>query len=128
VDVVSSLLAAPRIYSTILLGEDELPAPFPVGVRILADQCVGQLDTAISVSHIPLVNGLNPPQMILQGVYDCAGHCRHPVLVPFLLTNGDFAAFEIQVLDTQSERLEESQSAAVEQASRPATCRPSDAT
>jgi hypothetical protein len=55
VNTVAPLLASPPIYPPILLGEDELPTPFPIGVWVFANQCVWQLDATIAVSQIPLL-------------------------------------------------------------------------
>lgn len=53
--------------------------------------------------------------MMLRGMNHRPGQYRHPVLVSFAFVDGDLAPLEIQILQPQPERLEESQSTAIEQ-------------
>ena len=74
-----------------------------------------QFDAAIPVRHILLMDRIDALKMLLQGLDHCLGEHRDPVLVPFPFADDDLSPLEIQILDSQSERLEQSQTAAVEQ-------------
>jgi hypothetical protein len=75
---------------------------------------VRQLNAAIPV-EVFLVNGLDAPQMLLEGPNDRLRHHRDPVLVPLPLANGNLAAFKVQVLDPQTQCFHQPQAASVEQ-------------
>jgi hypothetical protein len=81
IKVVSSSGAAPRINRRLCRGVDILPTPFAVRVRVLASQCIRQLDAAVSFSQRALVFLLDVSQVFLQWFDDGFGQERDPVLV-----------------------------------------------
>jgi len=115
VDVMTALLAGLGVSPATFLREHELPAPLLVGIWVLAGQGVRQFDAAVAVGQVLLVNRLRPSEMFLQRLNHCPGHCRAPVFVPLAFADGDLAALEVQVLDSQAKGFEQPQAAAVQE-------------
>ena len=67
-DVVPSLLASLWIHPAMPLREGKLPTPLSVCIGILAGQRVWQLDVAIAVDEVLLVDRLDALEMLMQPV------------------------------------------------------------
>ena len=69
--------------------EDVLPLPFAVGVGVLTGQSVGQVDAAVAVGQVLLVEGTNFAQVILQAVAGGVGEHGRPVPSALGAANAD---------------------------------------
>lgn len=59
--------ARARVHRVFIGGKDISPAPLFVGVGILALQGVGQIDGAITLDKVMVMQRLSPSQLFLSG-------------------------------------------------------------
>src|SRR5205823_11777476 len=62
-----------RVDGNVPGGEDILPAPFLGGIRILPSQRMGQVDLAMPLRQILLMQRLDPGQVVLEQRGECGG-------------------------------------------------------
>lgn len=107
IDVMTPLVSRLGVPPAALLRKDELPPPFPIGVRVLAGQRVRQLDAAISVRHVLPVNRLDSVKVFLQGSNHSLRQHGHPVFIPLAFADRDLAALEVEIFDPQPQRFQQ---------------------
>ena len=90
-------------------GKNVLPDPFPVGMGMFAFQgkspflssCEGQVNTAIALGQIALVDPFHVAQMFLQRRNEYIGQHRHPVFRLFAIGHDNLALGKIQVFNAE---------------------------
>jgi hypothetical protein len=90
-------------------GEDPLPPQFPIGIRILLRQRIRKHNPAPTVCHILSMQAPNELKMLAKRRPHGHGKHRHPVFPALAIPQANFAAFEIDVLDTKLERFSQPQ-------------------
>jgi hypothetical protein len=80
--------ARTRVYGEIPGGQDILPAPFLGGIRILPSQSMGQVDLALTLSQVLLMQRLDPGQVVLEQRGERGGKGGEPVFVALARTDG----------------------------------------
>jgi hypothetical protein len=103
-----------RDYGEVPGGEDILPAPFLGGMRRLPSQHMGQVDRAMTLSRILLMQCLDPGQMALEQQGEHGGNGGAPVLVARTRPDGQWLHLNIDALDPEPDRFHEAQPAPVE--------------
>jgi len=96
-------------------GEDPLPGPFPSGVGVLAGQGIGQVDGAVALGQVLLVQAPDLLKMFLEGFDQRLGQDGNVVLLAFAVADGDSAVSQVQVLDAQAEAFHQAQTTAVKE-------------
>src|SRR5919106_6027734 len=67
-----------RVDGNVPGGEDILPTPFLGGIRILPSQSMGQVDLAMPLSQVLLMQRLDPGQVVLEQRGECGGDEGEP--------------------------------------------------
>jgi hypothetical protein len=80
--------ARPRVNGEIPGRKDILPAPFLGGMRRLPSQRMGQVDLAMPLSQLLLMQRLDPGQMVLEQRRKGSGKGGEPVFVALARTDG----------------------------------------
>ena len=78
-------------------GEDVLPAPLFVSVRVLAFEGVREIDRTIAVVQVVLVKHSDALQMFLEGGAKALREHRHAVYLSFTVAHGDASTGSAQV-------------------------------
>jgi hypothetical protein len=94
-----------RLRRQLIGGKHILPTPFTIRVRILAGQRIRQLDAAIALFEIILMERPRTAQLPLEGFADTVGQKRGPVLVAFAAAHHHLALGKIHILDPQPQAL-----------------------
>jgi len=94
-------------------GENELPGPAPVCVRIFPRQRLGQENSPETRLQIPLMHRLDFSKVLLHCRDNNFRKHRDPVLAAFAVANGNLFIGKIYVLDPQAHTLHNPQAAAV---------------
>ena len=83
-----------------------VPAPLSVGVGILVPkgevhprQGIGQVDQAIAVGQVVIVQGLNALQMLLKHGNQTVGKHGYTILPSFALSHDDGTPLKIEIFD-----------------------------
>lgn len=95
--------------------ERPLPGPLGAGCGVLFRQGGREGDPAGSGRAVPVVDGLGCAKLVREGVHELLGEYGSAVVAAVGVAHEDFALFEIQVLDSQAESLEQPQASAVEE-------------
>lgn len=95
-------------------GENILPGPFAGGVGVFLGKRIGQVDGAVSVFEVLLVDLLDAGEVFAQGWEEAIGEHGEAVFFAFAFANDDAALFEIQVFDAQAQAFDDAQAGAVE--------------
>ena len=95
-------------------GEDVLPSPILVGVRVLADQGVGEIHLSIALRQILSMDHLHAYKVFFQGLYEHFGERRDTVLVSLAATHREGLHLQVHVLNPESEALRDAQARAVQ--------------
>ena len=115
VQVMAALHARARIDRQIGLREDPEPGPLRPRLRVLAVQRVGHEDAAPARLRVGRPQHLRARQLIVQGRHQRGGQHHRAVLAALAAAHDERAAFEIDILDAQLQRLGDAQPGAVEQ-------------
>ena len=114
-NVMASLDCRTRVDRAMRGGKDILPRPFPIGVRILPCQRMGQIDAAETLAQIALVQKLHPIQLALQWIDKRFGQGRDAILLALAIADDQLLVLEINVLHTQTQGLQHTQTGAINQ-------------
>jgi hypothetical protein len=95
--------------------EDPLPAPFSFSIGVLAGQGIGEIDGAIALGQVLLVEALDPFQVFWEGFDKGFRQDCDPVFLTLAVPDGDGAVFKVQVFHPQAEAFHEAEAAAVEE-------------
>ena len=79
VEMVAACLAGARVDGPMAGGEDVLPSPILVGVRVLADQGMGEIHLSIALRQILSMDHLHAYKVFFQGLYEHFGERRDTV-------------------------------------------------
>jgi len=82
VQVVAARDARTRVRGQGVSREDVLPAPLLVGIGIFPLQGAGQVDGAVAMGQVLLVQGFHPLQMFLEQRDEAVGHTVTPSCSP----------------------------------------------
>jgi hypothetical protein len=104
VDMMAPGDTGTRVYGEVPGGEDILPAPFLSGMRSLPRQRMGQVDLAIPLSQVLLMQRLDPGQVVLEQRSERGGKGGEPVLVALARPDGQLLHLNIDVLDPEPDR------------------------
>ncbi len=115
VNVMATGDTGTRVYGDVPGGEDILPTPFLGGMRSLPSQRMGQVDLAMPLSRILLMQRLDPGQVVLEQRGERGGNGGEPVLVALARTDGQWVHLNIEVLDPDPDGFHDAQAATVEQ-------------
>ena len=114
VEVMPANLAGARVSGPMTSGEDVLPSPILVGVRVLAGQGVREIHLPITFLQILPMNHLHTYKVLFQGLYELLGEGRDTVLVSLAVAHREGLHLQVHVLDTESEALRDAQARAVQ--------------
>lgn len=92
-------LAAAGIGGAFAGGENVLPAPFPVGVGVLALQGKRQIDRAVTFGQVVAMQGFDPNQVRLQGFDQAGRQHRDPIFLAFAGADDDLALGEVHIFN-----------------------------
>ena len=95
-------------------GENPLPAPFSLGIRVLVGQGIGQVDGAVTAGQVVLVQASNLVQVFLEVFDQGFGQDGDAVLLALAVADGDGAVVKVQVLNSEAQTFHEAEAAAVE--------------
>ena len=104
-----------RIFGESIRWKDILPAPLAAGIRILAVECEGEIDRAITALKIRGVPALDELQLELKWRGQPLRQHRHTIFLTFAIAHCQLITVEIQVFHTQPDTLHQPQAAAIEQ-------------
>ena len=94
--------------------EDILPGPFTGGVGVFLFEGIGQVDGPVTTLDILLVDLLHAGKMFLEGDNQDLGEHGHAIFFAFAIADNETALFEIDVLDSQANTFNETQTGAIE--------------
>jgi hypothetical protein len=115
VDVVSEDFAGVDVDAVSGCGEDELPAPFRRGIRVLGGECKGEGDAGISLEHIAFIELVDSFEVEFEGGNEGSGEHSDAILVSFAGLDGDSMEVEVDVFDTEVYAFVEAEASAVEE-------------
>jgi hypothetical protein len=95
--------------------EDPLPAPFPVGPRILHSQGIREGHSSETCHQISLVLSVRPDQVNAQGVRAGLGDHGPAILAALTVTDVKRELVQVDILHPELERFEQAQTAPVQQ-------------
>ena len=104
-----------RVYGDVPGGEDILPTPFFGSIRILPSQSMGQVDLAMPLRQVLLMQRLDPDQVVLEQRGECGGKGGEPVPVALARADGQLLHLKIDVLDPDPDGFHDAQAAPIEQ-------------
>jgi hypothetical protein len=93
-------------------GEDVLPAPI---AEILFLESRGQIDGAVATFEILPVDGLDAPDVFLEGFDEAIGKHSDVVDRAFAVADGNLTMVKVEVDDAQAQGLDQPQAGAIEQ-------------
>lgn len=96
-------------------GEDVLPAPCAVSIRIFFPDGRGKVDRAITGRQVEAVQLGDAAQVLPKRRDEALGKHRHVVGFSLLVAHGDLAEVEVHVSDAQAQSFDQAQAGAVEQ-------------
>lgn len=105
-EVVSSF-AGRSIAPAARRREDPLPGPFARDTRQLPRQRVGQPNLAEAEPQVRLVKRVRGGELLANRIGEGLRQHRRPVAAPFRITDQKLPACKIDVLDAETQRLEE---------------------
>ena len=94
-------------------GEDVLPSPVLVGLRVLAGQGVRKTDLPIPLLRILIVGHLTTWEVLFQGPYELPGESRSTVLVSLAAAHREGPCLQVHVPNPDSGALHDAQARAV---------------
>src|ERR1700687_2838041 len=115
-EVMAAHDAAARVARARGGGKNILPRPLAVRRGILAHKGVRQAHAAASLREVGLVHGARASQLVPQRCYQASGKYGHPILAAFAVADDDGAALELDILDSQTHRLEDAHARTVKKA------------
>src|SRR5262245_15507788 len=104
-----------RVDGDVPGGEAILPAPFLGGMRILSSQSMGQVDLAMPLRQVLLMQCLDPGQALLEQRDTYGGKGGEAVLVALARVDGQLLHLQIDVLAPDPDGFHDAQAALVEQ-------------
>ena len=110
----SARRSPPRVTANATSWEHVLPGPIAAGVRILAGQSPRQRSRA-EAGNIVTMLLTHYVEMCRESFCDSVGQRRDAVLASLPLSDSHLAAFELDVLHTEFEGLEQAQTGPIEQ-------------
>ena len=114
VKVVAASLAGARVSGPTTGGEDILPSPVLVGVRVLAGQGVREIHLSIAVLQILSMDHLHAYKVFFQGLYELLGERRDTVFTALAVAHREGFHLQVHVLDPESDALRDAQARAVQ--------------
>ena len=99
INMMTACDTSTRVYGEVPGGEDLQPAPLLGGIGILPIPRMGQVDFTVALSRIPLMQRLDPGQLILKQGRERGGNGGEPVLVALARTDGQWLHLNIDVMD-----------------------------
>ena len=114
VEVVAASLAGARVSGPMTGGEDVLPSPILVGVRVLARQDVREIHVPIALLQNPFMDQLHPLTVFFQWLYELLGERRDTVFVSLAVAHREGLHLQVDVLDPESKTLGDAQAGAVQ--------------
>jgi hypothetical protein len=112
--VVSAHNAGPRVEGKPAAREDVLPDPFPVGGWELALEGEGQVNGAVALAQVLLVDAFSELKLILQGADQGIGKNREPILCALSVADDDLPKREVQVFHPEPRAFHGAQPAPVQ--------------
>jgi hypothetical protein len=107
------LYAADRIDGKVACRKDILPGKFTFRIRVFSPQGIGEVDGAQAHGEVKLVLGSHLFEMETQRFEQDIWKHGDPVILPFPITDDDLAIVKIQILDPQTEHLDEAKPTAI---------------
>ena len=99
-DVMAADLVRSWIRGTLPGGEDILPDPFLMGVRIFTVEGMGQINLTKALVEVLLMESLDAVQVTLEGVLEAVWQNGNAILTPFAIAHQDDLLPKIKVFDT----------------------------
>jgi hypothetical protein len=65
-------------------------------------QGIGQVDGAVALGQVLLVQGFHPLRVFLEQRYETVGQHRHPVLRPLAVADDEGPPLEFEILNAQA--------------------------
>ena len=115
VEVVAADGVGSRIGAAGAGGEDVLPAPVGGGFGVLAVEGCREVDAAEAVGDVLVVELTDVDEVVSESLAAGIGEEGGSVFVTLAVADGDVAEVEVDVLDSESEALEDAHPGAVEQ-------------
>ena len=109
VDVMTMLDSRPAVEVVGGSGEDPLPAPLAVRIRVLSGQGARQRDLPQPTLQIGFVPLPYEQQVVPQSIGRRGRQHGHPILLALTIPDDDFTAAKVEILDAQLEAFEQSQ-------------------
>ena len=114
VKVVAASLAGARVSGPTTGGEDILPSPVLVGVRVLAGQGVREIHLSIAVLQILSMDHLHAYKVFFQGLYELLGERRDTVFPALAVAHREGFHLQVHVLNPESDALRDAQARALQ--------------
>ena len=115
VQMVATNDAGSRILAVGAGGKDVLPTPVGGGVGVLSVKGLGEVHSAEAVGEVALVDIFHLHEMVLETLTTGFGEEGGSVFVALAVADGDVSEVEVEVLDSESEALEDPHPGAVKE-------------
>ena len=102
-EVVAASNARAGVYREFPGGEEVLPAPLAVGVGVLSFERGGEVNRAVAVGQVLLVEHSGASQLFLEGFYEAIGEYRDPIFHPLAVAHDDEVLGKVNIFDPQAQ-------------------------